>query len=100
MDKYEIKLLPKAHRDVDNIYGYIAKSLMAPETAGNIMCEMENAIFSLEEFPCRGSERKIGAYANKGYRQLFIKNFTIVYRIDESKKYVVIVTVKYTASQF
>lgn len=100
MDKYIIKLLPKAYRDLDNIYGYIAKSLVAPMTAGNILNELEQTIFSLEEFPYRGSERKIGAYANKGYRQLFIKNFTIVYRIDESKKYVVIVTVKYTPSQF
>lgn len=100
MDKYEIKLLPKAYRDLDNIYGYIAKSLMAPEIAENMVCKIENTIFSLEDFPYRGSERKIGAYANKGYRQLFIKNFTIVYRIEESKKYVVIVTVKYPPSQF
>lgn len=40
------------------------------------------------------------AYSNKGYRQLFVKNFTIVYRIDEEKKQVIIVTVRYSKCQF
>lgn len=100
MDKYEVKLLPRAHRDLDNIYGYIAKKLMVPDTAESIIVDIEGSILSLEEFPYRGSERKSGAYASRGYRQLFVKNFTVVYRIDEAKKYVVIVTVKYTPSQF
>ncbi|MGL5674912.1 MAG: type II toxin-antitoxin system RelE/ParE family toxin [Cellulosilyticaceae bacterium] len=100
MGKYTVKLLTKAYRDLDNIYGYIAKSLMAPMTADNLIEEIEETIFSLEEFPYRGSERRVGVYANKGYRQLFIKNFTVIYRIDESKKYVVIITVKYTPSQY
>ncbi len=50
--------------------------------------------------PYRGAERRIGAYADKGYRQLFVKNFTIVYRVDEKKMTVVIVTIRYTPSSF
>ena len=46
--------------------------------------------------PYRGSIRRTGAFANRGYRQIFVKNFTIVYRIDEAKKMVVIVTLRYT----
>ena len=37
-------------------------------------------------FPYRGAERKVGAYAENGYRQLFIDNFTAVYRINETNK--------------
>ena len=48
--------------------------------------------------PYRCPKRKRGIYANKGYRQLFIKNYTIVYRIDEISKSVMIVTVRYSAS--
>ena len=48
--------------------------------------------------PYRGATRKIGRYANAGYRQLFVENYTIVYRIDEDKKLVIIVTVRYTPS--
>lgn len=100
MDKYTIKLLPKAYIDIDMIYSYISKELLSPETADNIIKGIEDSIFPLEEFPYRCSERKVGIYANKGYRQLFVKNFTIVYRIDEDKKYVIIITVKYTPSTF
>lgn len=57
-------------------------------------------ILNLGEFPHRGVERKIGAYANKGYRQVFYKNFSIIYRIDETKKIVIILTVRYSKRNF
>jgi hypothetical protein len=41
-------------------------------------------------------ERTVGAYANKGYRQLFIKNYTVIYRIEEVEKRVIVVTVVYS----
>ena len=100
MDKYTIKLLTRALHDLDGIYSYTAKTLLAPDTAVNLVDEIEEAIFRLEQLPYRGVERKIGAYANRGYRQLFVRNYTIVYRIDEVKKQVVIVTVRYSPSQF
>ena len=61
---------------------------------------IEEAIFSLESFPERGSVRRIGAYANQGYRQLFVKNYVIVYRVLKDKKEVHVVTVRYAPSQF
>lgn len=100
MDKYIIKLLPKAYRDIDNIYQYIYEEFKASKTAQNIVELIEESIFKLEEFPNRGLERKVGIYAKRGYRQTFVKNFTIVYRVDERLKYVVIVVVKYSPSSF
>ena len=100
MDKYAVKLLSRAYRDLDGIYAYIAEALLEPSTAQKLLNTMEEAIFSLEELPQRGAPRKNGAYANKGYRQLFIKNFTVIYRVDEAKKQVIIVTVRYSKSQF
>lgn len=100
MDKYEVKLLPKAYRDIDQTYEYISAELQSPEAALNLVVSFEDAVLSLEKLPRRGTERKIGVYANRGYRQLFIKNFTIVYRIDEKMKHVIVVTVKYSPSIF
>ena len=100
MDKYAVKLLSRAYRDLDGIYAYIAETLLEPETAKKLLKETEEAIFSLEELPKRGALRKNGAYADKGYRQLFVRNFTVIYRVDEVKKQVVIVTVRYSKSQF
>lgn len=100
MNKYAIKLFSRAYRDLDSIYAYIAKSLQEPIAAQKLLDSLEEAIFGLEELPQRGAPRKTGVPANKGYRQLFIKNFTVIYRVDESNKQVIIVTVRYSKSQF
>ena len=95
-----VKLMPKAYRDLDDIEWYIANELEEPTTALNLVDEIENSILGLEVFPQRGSLRKIGRYVGKGYRQIFVKNYTIVYRIDEVTKWVIVVTVRYTPSEF
>lgn len=100
MDKYHVFIRTRAYRDINNIYSYIAKEIKEVETAKSIADIIEEAIFSLEDLPYRGAERKTGSFANKGYRNIFVKNFTIVYKIDEKKKTVIIVTVKYHRELF
>jgi len=95
-----VKLLLRAYRDLDSIYAYIAETLLDAVAAQNLIDGLEEAIFSLEELPQRGAIRKKGLYANKDYRQLFVRNFTVIYRVDEANKQVVIVTVRYSRSQF
>ena len=100
MTKYNVKLMQRASVDLDDIYNHIADDLKEIGTAEKMAAALENAILSLDEMPYRGSIRRTGAFANRGYRQLFVKNFTIVYRIDEARKMVIIVTVRYTPSSF
>lgn len=98
MDHYEVFLSPKALRDLDAIYAYVSRTLLAPDTAETLIDDLEKGIFSLEQMPSRCPERPVGAYANKGYRQLLIRNYTAIFRVDEAKKQVVIVTVRYSRS--
>lgn len=100
MGNCSVKLLSAAYRKLDEIYEYIAAELGAEKSALNLIDKLEEGIFSLEFMPQRGAKRLVGAYANKGYRQLYVKNFTIVYRIDEVNKQVIVVTVRYSRSQF
>ena len=100
MDKYKVSLTSRALRDLDDIYVYIAQTLLVPETALGMVDKIEKEILSLEEMPYRFPERKTGAYANKGYRQLFVGNYTVIYRIDEKHRQVIIVTIRYSPSQF
>ncbi len=100
MERYKVFLSPKAHRDLDKIYAYIADSLLEPDTALALVERIEGGILSLDTLPYRCPERKTGAYANVGYRQLFVANYTVVYRIDEQNKRIVVVTVRYSKSQF
>lgn len=100
MDKYKVMLLSRALKDLDGIYEYIAKSLSEPETALNLVDSIEEQILSLEYMPYRCPERRIGSYAGKGYRQLIVKNYTVIYRVEESTKSVIVVTVRYAPSRF
>lgn len=100
MDKYVVKLYARAYRDLDDIYTYIAEHLLEPGTAINLVDELEKAIFSLEQLPERGPLRRTGAYANGKYRQLFVKNYVIIYKVLKEKREVHIVTVRYTPSNF
>ena len=76
MDKYEVMLYPKAFRDIDDIYAYIALDKLSPENA-------------------RGQTDRMGRYAGKGYKQLVIENYIAIYKIDENKKRVYVVTIQY-----
>ena len=100
MDKYTVKLYARAYRDLDGIYEYIANNLSETMVASNMIDTLEEAIYSLEYLPERGAIRRIGAYANGDYRQLFVKRYIIVYRVLKEKKEVHIVTVRYAPSQF
>ena len=100
MDKYTVKLMSRALRDLDDIYDYISHTLLEPGMALNLVDRIEGAILSLETMPFRCPERKQGAYANRGYRQLFVENYTAVFRIDEAKKTVIVVTIRYSPSKF
>ena len=100
MDKYIVKLYARAYRDLEDIYVYIAEKLLEPGIALSMIDELENAIFSLEQFPERGAIRQVGAYANGIYRQIFVKNYVVIYCVLEEKKEVHIVTVRYTPSNF
>ena len=100
MSDFHVKLTSKAYRDLDQIYHYISQELIADAAARKILSDLEDAILSLDAFPARGTLRRHGKYAQKGYRQLFIHNYTIIYQIKESQKQVIVMTVVYTARQF
>ncbi len=100
MDNYHVKLLSHALEQIEHIYAYITGELKAKPAAEKLAQELEKAIFSLEAMPYRYPKRRTGAYADRGYRQVFVGNFTIVYRVDEANKEVIIVTVRYSRSSF
>ncbi len=100
MVKYQVIISPNAYQNIDDIYEYIAKNLLAIQSAMHLVDKLEEAILSLEKMPQRFPKRQTGAYACKGYRQLFVKNFTVIYRIDEKTRKVFVLTVRYFKSYF
>ncbi len=95
MDKYKIKFNPGAIRELDNIYEYIANEKLAPENAKGQIDRIKHALLKLNTFPKSHQERNEGRYAGKGYRQLLIDNYIVIFRIDETNKIVYVVTIQY-----
>ncbi len=95
MDKYKVVLLKRAYRDIEDIYAYIAHEKLAPENAEGQTSRIKKAILSLEQFPQSHQDRIVGRYAGKGYKQQIIDNYIAIFRIDEKKKIVYVVTVQY-----
>ena len=95
LDKYKIKINPRAIRELDLIYEYIANEKLAPENAKGQVDRIKKAILNLNSFPQSHQERNEGRFAGKGYRQLLIDNYIAIFRIDEPHKTVYVVTIQY-----
>ena len=95
MDKYKVKVYPRANRELDQIYEYIANEKLAPENAKGQVDRIKKSILSLDTFPQSHQERNEGRYAEKGYCQLLIDNDIAIFRIDEPCKTVYVVTIQY-----
>ena len=95
MDKYKVKIHPRAIRELDQIYEYIANEKLAPEYAKGQVDRIKDAILRLDTFPQSHQERNEGRYAGKGYRQLLIDNYIAIFRIDELCKTVYVITIQY-----
>lgn len=94
MDKYEVMLYPKAFRDIDDIYAYIAFEKLSPENAKGQTDRICDAIRTLEQMPEAHQDRLVGRYAGKGYKQLIIDNYLVIYKMDNISKKVFVVTVQ------
>ncbi len=95
MDQYKVKITPRAMRELDSIYEYIANEKLAPENAKGQIERIKKAILNLDTFPQSHQERTEGRYAGKGYRQLLTDNYITIFRISEADKIVYVITIQY-----
>lgn len=95
MDKYKVKISPRAIRELDSIYAYIANDKLDPENARGQVERIKRAILTLEKLPQSHQERSEGRYAGKGYRQLLIDHYIAIFRIDQAGKTVYVITIQY-----
>ena len=87
-------LYPRAFRDIDDIYAYIALEKMSPENAKGQTDRIWDAVKSLEQLPESHQDRLVGRFAGKGYKQLIVDNYIIIFKIDKEQNRVYIVTVQ------
>ena len=86
---------PRAYRDINDIFAYIAMEKLFPENAKKQTDRIREKLKTLETFPQSHQERTDGQYAKMGYRQLLIDNYIVIFRIDEENRIVQIITIQY-----
>ncbi len=96
MDNYKVKIYPRAARELEDIYKYIAYEKLSPENARNQVDRIKKAILGLQTFPQSHQKRNIGRYAGGVYRQLLVDNYIVIFKIDDINRTVYVVTVQYS----
>jgi len=96
MKAYKINITDTAKQDIRDIKAYITNELHEPVTAVNITNVVLDAIDTLEQMPDRVALVKDKRLAAQGVRPLYVKNYTVFFRIDNSLYIVEIVRVLYS----
>lgn len=97
---FKLMFTPIANDDLEEIYQYISEHLSAPQTANDLMGNIETSIMRLENFPYSGSPVADDFLNSRGYRKLNIKNYIVFHLINEAKKQVVIMRVLHSAQKY
>ena len=87
---FEVELTHGAEQDIEAITDSVAEN-GSPEIAGKLLDAILAKVEALEKFPLRGSiPKELAALGIRDYRQLLLKPYRLIYRVDGSK---VVVTV-------
>ena len=86
--KYKVIITPTALKEINKIYTYISEDLYAKSAAIKLMQQVEDQVQRLKYMP--QIHTKIEKYDSlkRIYRRIVIKNFIILYTIDEENKIV------------
>ena len=87
---FAVFLTTDAARDLDELYEYIAGH-GAPQEAGYVLEQIEEAFSKLSEFPERGAyPKELLALGIREYREVFFKPYRIIYRVMDKNVYVLL----------
>ena len=96
MISYEIIMTPDSEEDLIELGDYIAKVLLAPQTAINYIREIKKEIKDLKHFPKKYKIIQDEPFYSLKIRRFIVNNFYIYYRIDEENNIVYILNVIYS----
>ena len=96
MDKYIVDITDDALADMEAIYEYIAKKLLAPENAIGQYNRIADAILTLDTFPDRYGLFECEPEHSHGIHKMIVDNYLVCYVIDPGR--VTVTDVLYGAS--
>lgn len=102
MESYEygLEFLPSAMRDMVDIVRYIAVELKNPVAANNTAGELIEAAENIPSFPYANPAYIPIRPLKHEYRKLIVKNYIMLYRVDEAHKLVTVSRVVYARRDY
>ncbi|MCK9268000.1 MAG: type II toxin-antitoxin system RelE/ParE family toxin [Alkaliphilus sp.] len=97
---YKINVSELAHKDLDQIVSYIAINLASPAAATNFLDKVEECYDYLKHNPLMYAKCQNIRLEKEGYRKIPIKNYILVYKINEKTKTVNILRFFYGAQDY
>ncbi len=97
---YKLIVTQKAHQDLDDVLGYIARKLANPKAAANLLDQVEKCYGQLCRFPflyecCQDTRLK-----EMGYRKTVIGNYVLVFRPVEQEQTVYVLRFFYGGQDY
>ncbi len=99
-NKYKVIITPTAYREINRIYEYISEELYAVGAAKDLMKEVEEEVQKLKYYPKIHIELKKSDELKRNYRKIVIKNYIILYTIDEEENVVFIAHMYYNGRNY
>ncbi|MFP4257162.1 MAG: type II toxin-antitoxin system RelE/ParE family toxin [Desulfobacterales bacterium] len=88
---FEVMLTHDSARDLEEIYNYIAANDM-PARADHVIEKIQQVFTGLSEFPQQGAfPKELLKIGIREYREVFFKPYRIIYRIINSRVYVMLI---------
>lgn len=97
---YKLIVTELAHQDLDKIVSYIAVELVNPIAATNFLDEVDKCYGFLKSNPWMYGKCQNKHLEKEGYRRAPIKNYLLIYKIDEEFKTASILRFFYGAQDY
>ncbi len=98
--KYRIIITPIARREINKIYDYILEELYAEKAAKQLIQKVEETIQELKYSPKIYVRIDKLDEVKRRYRRIVIRNFVILYTVDEESKTVYIAHMYYSGRNY
>ncbi|GAA0605709.1 type II toxin-antitoxin system RelE/ParE family toxin [Virgibacillus siamensis] len=95
MKAYHLVITEPAETDLKEIADYIAKELLEPTVAKQLIAKISESIFELERIPKRHALVDDERLASQGIRKLLVDNYIVFYMASEKDTSVYIIRILY-----
>ena len=95
MVEYSVEITPRAARDIDEAFDYIAFHLENPQAAFDLTDAIYLGIGGLSSMPERFPRWRREPMRSRGVRALGVRNFNVFYTVDKTARRVTVIRVIY-----